>query len=159
MSDRLDLGAWVGIISLALAIPVGVLSHVIGQHFSRYLEKRKLVKGDSTRRQAIAAYNRVKAFHNRTRDRYPYYMLLAGWAAICAVASSTNIILIVLIYPDISTIETPPPSGLFVLVLLAVLFGILAVVLLFSLYDISRHLDRFEDYKAALEQQWGSIDE
>src|SRR5690242_20558145 len=80
--DQLDVGAWVGIVALILSIPVGVMSHVLGHRFLIHLERRKLVKGDATRQQAIRTYNRIKSFHNRTRDRYPYYLLLAGSAVI-----------------------------------------------------------------------------
>jgi len=156
MWDRLDVSAWVGIITLILAIPVGVMSHVLGHRFLGHLEKRKLVRGNATRQQAIQMYNLVKSFHNRTRDRYPYYLLLAGSAVICAVVSSTSIILIVLINPDMNIY--PSPLGT-VLLVLAVLFALLPVLLMVSLYHTSRQLDRFENYKAELEQQWGPIDE
>ena len=129
MWDRLDVGAWVGIIALILAFPVAVMGHLFGHRLLLNLERRKLVKGDATRQQAIQAYNRVKSFHNRTRDRYPYYLLLAGSAVICAVASSTI-------------------GG-----------ALLAVLMMVGLYQTSRHLDRFDDYKAELEQQWGPIDD
>ena len=84
--DQLDVGAWVGIIALTLAFPVAVMGHLFGHRLLLNLERRKLVKGDATRRQAIQAYNRVKSFHNRTRDRYPYYLLLAGSAAQAMIA-------------------------------------------------------------------------
>jgi hypothetical protein len=61
MWDRLDVGAWVGIIALILAIPVGVMSHVLGHRFLVQLDKRKLVRGDATRQQAIRVYNRIKS--------------------------------------------------------------------------------------------------
>jgi hypothetical protein len=157
MWDRLDVGAWVGIIAVILAFPVAVMGHLFGHRLLLNLERRKLVKGDATRQQAIQAYNRVKSFHNRTRDRYPYYLLLAGSAVILAVASSTCIILIVLINPDIPMIPFTPVTLL--LFLLAIGGALLAVLLMVGLYQTSRHLDRFDDYKAELEQQWGPIDE
>jgi hypothetical protein len=156
MWDRLDVGAWVGIIALILAFPVAVMGHLFGHRLLLSLERRKLVKGNATRQQAIQAYNRVKSFHNRTRDRYPHYLLLAGSAVICAVASSTSIILIVLIYPNIPMPFAPLTLLLFVL---AIVGALLAVLLMVGLYQTSRHLDRFDDYKAELEQQWGPIDD
>ena len=157
MWDRLDVGAWVGIVTLILSIPVGVMSHVLGHRVQVYLEKRKLIKSNATRQQAIRMYNRIKSFHNRTRDRYPYYMILAGWSAICAVASSTCIILIVLINPDINLVPGPPSPSL-ILLLLAVLFAVFAVILMLALYGTARQLDRFDDYEAEFEKQWGPID-
>jgi hypothetical protein len=157
----MDVGAWVGIIGIVLAVPVGVMSHVLGQRFSAHLEKRKLVRGDATRQQAIRAYHRIKSFHNRTRDRYPYYLMLAGWAVICAVGSATCIILIALIKPDIQLLGPVEPVGPLVVVLLvlAVAFALFAVLLMLTLYATARQLDRFDDYKAELEQQWGPFDE
>ena len=78
MSDRLDIGAWVGIVALVLAVPVGVLSQMLGHRFLLLLEKRKLVRGDANRQQAVRMYNRINSFHNRTRGRYPHYLILAG---------------------------------------------------------------------------------
>jgi hypothetical protein len=154
--DQLDVGAWVGIITLILAIPVGVMSHVLGHRFLLHLEKRKLVKGDATRQQAIRQYNRIKSFHNRTRDRYPYYLLLTGSAVICAIASSTSIIVIVLIKPDTQIPVSPPTLLIF---FLAIAGALLAVLMMLGIYETSRHLDRFDAYKAELEQQWAPIDE
>jgi hypothetical protein len=82
--------------------------------------------------------------------------LLAGSAVICAVASSTSIILIVLINTDIQIPVSPLTLLFFVL---AIGGALLAVLLMVGLYETSRHLDRFDDYKAELEQQWGPIDE
>jgi hypothetical protein len=152
----MDLGALVGIITLALSVPVGVLTNLLTPRFSLYLEKRKLIRANATRQQAIRMYNRVKAFHNGTRDRYPYYLQLGGWAVICAVASSTCIILIVLIKPEL--LRPIGPSA-FVLLVLAAVFATFSVLLMAGLHGVSRQLDRFDDYKAELERQWGPIDE
>jgi hypothetical protein len=153
---QLTVGDWIGIIAFILAIPVGVMSHVLGHHFLRHLENRRLVRRNATRQQAIRMYNTVKAFHNRARDRYAYYLLLAGWAVICAVASSTCIILISFMKPDVDLL--PGPLGT-VLLVFAVTFALFAVLLMMGIYETSRQLARFDDYKAELEQQWGPIDE
>ena len=84
-------------------------------------------------------------------------IVLAGSAVICAVASSTCIILIVLINPDIPMIPLTPVTLL--LFVLAIGGALLAVLMMVGLYQTSRHLDHFDDYKAELEQQWGPIDE
>jgi hypothetical protein len=94
-------------------------------------------------------------------------LLLAGSAVICAVASSTSIILIVLNNPDSQipvigpvTVVLPVISPLtMVLFVFAVAFGLFAVLLMLVLYETSRRLDHFNDYKAELEQQWGPIGE
>jgi hypothetical protein len=155
--DRLDTSAWIAIIGAGLAIPLGVISNLLTERIRRDLEKRKLVRGDATRQGAIRAYNQIKSFHNRTRDRYPYYLLLAGWAVIFAVASSTSIILLALMNPDLSA-SAPVAGSVFFLLLSAILFGILAVLLMATLHGTARQLNRFDDYKAELERQWGPID-
>ncbi len=157
MLDRPDVGAAVGIVALILAIPVGVTSHVLGHRFLQQLEKRKLVKANATRQQAIRTYNLIKSFHNHTKDRYAYYLQLASWAVIFAIVSSTNIILIVLIKPNMETNPRDPLAV--VLIALAFLFALLAVLLMAGLYETSRQLGRFDAYKAELEQQWGPIDQ
>jgi hypothetical protein len=156
MWERLSLGDWVGIISLILAVPVGVMSHLLGHYFLHYLEKRKLVRLNATRQQAIQVYNRIKAFHNRTKDRYAYYLLLTGWAVICAIASSTSTILVVMTNGDFDILLRPADAFLF---LLAFTFALFAVVLMMAIYETSRQLARFDDYKAELERKWGTIDE
>lgn len=156
MSDQLDLGAAVGIAGLILAIPVGVMPHVLGHRFLQQLEKRKLVKANTTRQQAIRMYNLIKSFHNRTRDRYVYYLQLVGWAVIFAILSSSSVILIVLIKPNMK-ISSPDPLAV-VLIASAFVFALFAVLLMVGLYETSRQLDRFDAYKAELEQQWGPID-
>ena len=155
MWDRLGVGDWLGIAALILAIPVGVMSHLLGHRVQVYLEKRKLIRSNATRQQAIRTYNRIEAFHNRTRDRYAYYMLLLGSATICAVASSISIILSALIDLDRSIVLISPSL---ILLLLASLFAVLAVVFMSALYETSRQLDRFDDYKTEFEKQWGPID-
>jgi hypothetical protein len=156
----MDVGAWVGIIALALAIPLGVISAVLSQPVLRYLERRKLVKVNATKQQAIRAYNLVKSFHNRTRDRYPYYLQLTGWAVIFAVASATCIILIALIKPDIQLFGQVEPVGSLVVGLFvgAVACASISGLLMLVLYGTARNLDRFDDYKRELEQQWGPIE-
>jgi hypothetical protein len=151
MWERLNLSDWVGIISLILAVPIGLASHVLGHHFLRYLEKRKLVKLNATRKQAIQVYKRIKAFHNGTRDRYASYLLLTGWSVICAIVSSSIIILT-------ATTNIQDSAGLLPF-LFALFFALFAVALMMAVYETSRQLARFDEYKAELEQKWGAIDE
>jgi hypothetical protein len=162
MSDNLDVGAWIGIVSLVLAIPVGVLSHLIAERIKGTLAKRKLVKTDQTRQQAIRAYNTIKAFHDRTRDRYAYYLIVVGWAAIFAVASGTTVILLFVLHPNFHFVEPdpqlPPDIGVVFLFVMAILFALLSVIFMVSTYNVSRHLEHFDAYKKEMEDRWGPMD-
>jgi hypothetical protein len=68
-----DLGFWMGITALALAIPLGIASNLLTSRLVAYLERRRLIKTHKTREQAIQTYKRIKAFHEGKRDKYPYY--------------------------------------------------------------------------------------
>jgi len=163
MLDKMSVGDWVGIISLLLSVPMGVLSIFVYGWIRAGLEKRKLIKTDQTRLQAIQAYNRVKAFHDRTRDRYAYYLILLGCGVLCAVASGTTTILLFVLYPDIHFGIEPDPaihSGIVIaiLTLLAILFALFAVLFMVGLYETSRHLENFDAYKKEVEARWGPIE-
>jgi hypothetical protein len=163
MLANLSIGDWIGIISLALSIPTGVLSIFVYGWITAGLEKRKLVKTDQTRQQAILAYQQVKAFHNRTKDRYAHYLIVVGWAVILAVASCTMVILLFVLYPDIHVDLNPdskliPGAGVAILFLLAIVFALLAVAFMVSIYSVSRHLEHFDAYKKEMEERWGPMD-
>ena len=122
----------------------------------RELEQRKLTKANETRQQAIRTYKLITAFRRGTKDRYAYYLLCVGWAAICAVASGTTTILLVLVKPDMNAI---PGVLAAILLLLAVAFFVTALVLMVIPYDIQRKLENFDAYKAEFEKQWGVVEE
>jgi hypothetical protein len=91
-----DIGLWVGVISLLLAIPLGVAANLLTPRVVAYLDNRNLIKACKTRAQAIQIYNRIRAFKEGRRDKYAYYFLLATSAVLCAIASSTIIITVLL---------------------------------------------------------------
>ena len=93
-----DKGFWIGAL---LSVPLGVFSGVCSifayNWLMRQLEQRKLTKANETRQQAIRTYKLITAFRRGTKDKYTYYLLCVGWAAICAVMSGNTTILLVLI--------------------------------------------------------------
>jgi len=84
------IGLWVGIISLVLAIPLGIASNLLTTRLLSYLERRRLIKARKTRQQALQVYKRIRAFQEGRRDKYPFYILLASSAVLCAIASSAR---------------------------------------------------------------------
>ncbi len=149
--NPMDISLWIGVITLVLAIPLGVASNLLTHRLVSFLEKRKLIKTHRTRQQVLQVYNRIKSFHDGRRDRYPFYLLLASSAVICAVASSTIVILIVLINPDTSILP--------IILMLAVVFFLFALLFLAGLYETARKLEQFDKYKAEVEKRWGPIDD
>ena len=146
----MDLGGWIGIIALVLAVPLGVASHLLAIRFTAFLERRKLIKTHKTRQQALLGYERIKAFHEGRRDRYPFYMLLMGSSVLIAIAASTILIIIFIVSPKF--------ENAVLWVAISAMLVIMSVVLLSGVYGIARQLERFEDYKKEFEKQWGPID-
>ena len=147
----IDAGLAVAVIGLVLAIPLGIASNLLTSRLISFLEKRKLIKTHKTRQQALLVYNRIRAFKEGRRDRYPFYLLLAALSVICAVAASTIVIVILLILPSFETVGTS----------LVVAFGlaVISLALLLVLYETARQLERFDDYKKEFEARWGPLSE
>ena len=148
--DKLDLSAWISIVALILVIPLGVASNLLTYRFSSFLERRKLIKTHKTRQQALQGYERVKAFHEGRRDKYPYYMLLVGTAVLLCIVAATIVI--------VAVVASPPLEIILMCFGFAVVFAMMSIVLLAGLYWTERQLERFDDYKKEFEQQWGPID-
>jgi hypothetical protein len=94
-----DLGLWIGLIALVLAVPLGVAGNLLTPRVAAYLENRKLIKTRKTRAQALQTYNRIRAFREARRDKYAYYFVVASFGLLCAIASSTIIIAVLLTSP------------------------------------------------------------
>jgi hypothetical protein len=90
---------WAGVIvTLIVGIPVayviGLFANMHAPKLALFLESRKLLKRANTRKQALVAYNRIKDFRENRRDRYPYYMLLASAATMCAILAAVLLLMI-----------------------------------------------------------------
>jgi hypothetical protein len=144
----MDIGLWLGVISLVLAIPLGIASNLLTTRFIGYLEKRKILKTHKTKQTELRMYRRVKAFREGTRDRYPFYIMLAGSGVGCLVAGCTCVIVAFLV------IGVPLKE---ISILFAITFVLLGTTLLFGINETAKQLENFDEYKAMLENRWGPI--
>jgi len=139
----------IGEIALVLAVPLGVA--LLTPHVMAYLDKRKLIKTRKTRAQAILIYNRIRAFREGRRDKYAYYFLLASSGVLCAIASSTIFIAVLLTSPSFDWV--------LISLLIAFILALFAVACVAGIYETARQLERFDDYKSEFEQRWGPLSE
>ena len=116
--------------------------------FGRFLDNRKLLKKAKTKQQALLIFNRIKAFKEGRRDRYPFYMILSSSAVCCSIIAAT-LILSVVIQQD-SSFETRV-----ILSLLALIAVLMTIACLAGIYEHARQIERFGDYKAEFEERWG----
>jgi hypothetical protein len=151
----MDVGAWIGLAALVLAIPLGVASIFVYNGLMRQLQQRRLTRANETREQAIRTYKRIVAFRNGTKDKYAYYLMTVGWASVFAVASGAAAIAIFLKFPAPSEI---PDLGELALLLIAIGCFVSAIVLLLVMYDTERKLENFAAYKSDMEKQWGVLE-
>jgi hypothetical protein len=146
----LILGAALGVVlGMPVAYLIGILSNVHAIRFMQFRDNRKLLKKAKTRQQALLIFNRIKAFKEGKRDRYPFYMILASTAVCCSTLAAT-LILINVIRQDLS-FEIRVVLGLSTL--LAVLVTIAALA---GIYEHARQIERFDDYKNEFEARWGA---
>ncbi len=148
---------WLGVlITLIVGIPgayaMALLANMHTPRLAQYLQSRKLLKTHKTKQQALRVFNRIKAFHDGTSDRYAFYILLTGSAIVCTIVASTLVLSVVF------QNEFPIHYSFGILILFAALTFLIALLLLSSIYETSRQLERFDDYKAEFEQRWGAID-
>jgi hypothetical protein len=148
---NIDIALWIGVASLVLALPLGIASNLLTPRLISYLEKRRLIKTRKTRQQALRVYNRIRAFREGRRDRYPYYILLGISAVLLAIAASTVVIVVLVISPSLE-------NAVFYLGLACVV-ALMSIGLLAGLYETARQLERFDDYKKEFEERWGPLNE
>jgi membrane protein DedA with SNARE-associated domain len=70
----LILGAALGVLFGApVAYLIGILSNMHAIRFMQFRDNRKLLKKAKTRQQALLIFQRIKAFREGKRDKYPFY--------------------------------------------------------------------------------------
>jgi len=146
------------LVGMFLGIPItyviGMLANIHAPRLVQFLDQRKLLKHAKTKKQALLVFNRIKAFREGTRDRYPFYICLASGAIICAIVASTLFVIIWIKNGE----QYPFGNGYIVVALIAVIAVLLAAAFLFAIFETARHIERFDDYKAEFEKQWGNLD-
>jgi MFS family permease len=154
-SGHIDWGL-VGLLAtigaVILAVPLSIVGNLLTRKVDAFLERRMLTKTNRSKEQELANYKRVEKFKNGTRDRYPYYILLATAAVISALGSATCLILVILKYWDVSDFPSVP---LLMASLFAFLFGILAAAFMSVIAEIARHIEHFEQYQEEIRKKWG----
>jgi hypothetical protein len=155
---KMDSQFWLGVIVTAVvglpgAYVIAILANMHTPRLVQFLESRKLLKKHKTRQQALRIFKRIKGFRDGTRDRYPFYILLASAAAVCAIIAST--LILITVFQN----EFPLAIPFFVLVLLAAIAALTMLLLLTGIYETARQIERFDDYKTEIEQRWGPIDD
>jgi TRAP-type uncharacterized transport system fused permease subunit len=153
--EKMDSQFWLGvIITVVVGLPgayvIGILANMHTPRLVHFLESRKLLKTHKTRQQALRIFNRIKAFRDGTRDRYPFYILLASAAVVCGIIAST--LILVTVFQNEFPLAIP-------FYLLAAIAALMMLLLLIGIYETARHIERFDDYKTEIEQRWGPIDD
>jgi hypothetical protein len=153
--STLLVGIVLGIpITIVITYVISIVAILHAPRLAQFLDRRKLLKQTKTKKQALAGFNRVKSFRDGTRDRYPFYILLASGAIICATVALAILSTLAVQVGSISSIS----SGDLIVGLTAVIIFLFAVVLLFGIYETARQIERFDAYKLEFETRWGSVD-
>jgi hypothetical protein len=139
------------ILGIPVAYVIGIFAHIHAIRLRHHLDNRELLKKHKTRQQALLVFNRIRAFREHKRDRYPFYMILASAAVSCVIVASM-LILIVFTRHDF-TVEFRLIVSLF-----ALISALMALILLAAIFETARQIERFDDYKAEFEKRWGSIE-
>jgi hypothetical protein len=142
------------VLGIPITYIIAILAGVHTQRLVQFLDKRKLLNRTKTKKQALDAFNRIKSFHEGTRDRYPFYILVASVAIICAMTGSVLLLIIAVQNGGLY----PLSAGYAFVAALAAIALLFAVLLLTVISEVSRRLERFDDYKIEFEKQWGSAD-
>jgi hypothetical protein len=150
--QRVNIETWIGVVGvvvgLVLAIPLHIAANLLMPGVHAYFEKRKVTKFRRSKEQELANYKRVEAFKNGTRDRYPFYILLATSAVICAVGLAACLVLVSLGYGWDFLFPNP-------LLLLAFFLGVFALLFMVIIAGTARQIERFEQYQAEIRKKWG----
>lgn len=153
-----DTSFWLGV---AVAIPLSIVGTIAGNRLmpsvDAFFEKRKLTKFRRSKEQELANYKHIEAFRNGTRDKYPFYILLATSAVICAIGLASCLVLFFIKYNFLPLVvkyyglpDLPNP-----LLLMAFVFGIVAVFFIAVIAATARQIERFEQYQAEIRKKWG----
>jgi hypothetical protein len=153
--DVVSIGDWLGVVSLVLAIPLGIASSLLTTRLVSYLEKRRLIKTHRTREQDLATYRNIESFKNGTRDKYASYIALAVFAVNFAICGATCLLLLLLKYGDLGETGLLPSQPTVFLFVLTFLFLLLSLVFIIVIMQTARRIERFDEYTAEIRKKWG----
>jgi hypothetical protein len=139
------------ILGVPVAYVIGILAHMHTPKFVEFIDRRKLLKTHKTKKQALQVFKRIRAFREGTRDRYPFYMILANAAVSLTVVAST-LSLVAFIGRNFSM------EFRIILWLLASIAALVMLLLLVGIYETARQIERFDDYRAEFEKRRGPPD-
>ncbi len=152
---QLGVGEWLGIISLVLAIPLGIATNLLTPRLVDYLGRRKLIKTTNTKEQELKAYQQVKDFKNGKRDKYPFYLMLATLCICFELAASalalSGLISLPILSEDFFTAE---PMRV-ILGVFTFCFFVFGIVMLLIIRSTERRLENFQEYTAEVRKKWG----
>ncbi|MGY4370736.1 MFS family permease [Bradyrhizobium sp. LB1.3] len=151
----MGFGDWIGIISLGLAVPLGIATNLLTPHLVSYLDRRRLIKWTRSKGQELRVYRQVKAFRDGTRDKYPFYIMMGALCVCFELAASTLALTAFITFPhphfDITALE----PARFVIGLLSGAFFALGAVFLVTISATERRIDNFDEYTAEVREKWG----
>jgi hypothetical protein len=147
------------IIGIPISYVIGMVAILHAPRFVQFLDRRKLLRKTKTKKQALMVFTRIKSFREGTRDRYPFYIILASSAIMCALLASTLLLVLLIQAGGLNSVSLEDISFGDVIVAILAFFAIFfAVILLLAIYETARQIERFEAYKVEFETQWGSVD-
>jgi hypothetical protein len=142
------------VVGTFVAYAIAILANIHTPKLLKFLETRRLIKRNKTRRQALVTFNRIVSFHDGRADRYAYYILLATSSVLSALLAS---VLLNIFFTHVHDIPVGIDDA--VILLLATGAILVSVLLLAGIYETARQLERFDEYKKEFEERWGPIDD
>jgi hypothetical protein len=136
---------------------MGVATNMLTPRFVSYLENRRLIKSNRSQEQDIAAYRRVEAFKNGSRDRYATYIALSALSVIFAIGGATCVLLLALKYGDLNgggLLVVDPIT--FALILLTAMLFLTSFLFIAIIITTARRIERFDEYTTEIRAKWGN---
>lgn len=146
----MDAQFWLGVlITSVIAVIINIVTQLFHPRLLAFLDARRMKKLEKSKDQALRLFNRTKAFHEGTKDRYPFYIMLATGAVLSFVAAAATLVIVFVRWP------AEPDFAL----VLAFLFLCLSALCFLAIYATARTLEDFEAYRVRFEAQWGPTEE
>jgi len=152
---------WAGIIiSAVLSIPTAVLGNYAYYRILAYLESRKIVTQEKSKKRAFAFKAVIDEIRAGKRDKYVYVFRLYFAALFFTLASilfccAGGVIIALVPTADRFTLGTLRPTATCLIFLLFALFGeLIGSRMLVRVKRLIRALDDYESYAAEFKKRW-----